>query len=289
MDKDTRLYASLLVVSTILPLISLLLNKCQLTSGFSIWIGVIMVLIFVPLILMGVYMAVTGKGQSLISGYNMMSKDQRSLFKGQELAKAVGWVVLIICVPILIGMIAMFFFTDYITMFISIVLGLILVVLMLIYMNTGGRYLKDPNVKPRSSLSKRSKIGICVVVAIITIVSICGIYMLTQYGSVNASLNDESLHVDAPMLDENIAYTDIDYVELTEDLDLGYRASGFAGAHVLSGLFHNDLYGDYHLGVYKSVDIYIVVHHGGNVLVFNCDSAEDTAVFYAELYYKISE
>ncbi len=287
MDKDTRLYASLLAVSTILPLISLLLNKGNLTSGLSIWIGVIMVLIFVPLILMGVYMAVTGKGQSLISGYNMMSKDQRSLFKGKELAKAVGWVVLIICVPILIGMIAMFFFVDYITMFLSIVLGLILIVVMLIYMNTGGRYLKDPNVKPRSSISKKGKIGICVAVVIIAIVSICGIYMLTQYGSVNASLDEDSLHVDAPMLDENISYTDIDYIELTEDLDLGYRASGFAGSHVLSGLYHNDLYGDYHLGVYKSVNIYIVVHHGGDVLVFNCDSTEDTAAFYVELFNKV--
>lgn len=288
MDKEKRLFVLLLIVSTISPLVLMLTRMGSLTSGYSIWIGFLMIAIFVPIIALGVYMAFTGKGQSLISGYNMMSKENRACFDGRALAKATGWVLLIICIPVLIGMVAIFFFDDLLTLLFSTALAIILAVVLLVYMNTGGRYLKDPTVRPKSSLSKRGKIVICVVVAAIAVVSIVGIYALTQSGSVDAELGDDELHVSAPMLDENISYDDIGYVELKQNLDLGYRASGFAGSHVLSGLFHNDLYGDYHLGAYKSVDLYIVVHYNNEVLVFNQDSVADTTSFYEDLLIKLA-
>ena len=104
-------------------------------------------------------------------------------------------------------------------------------------------------------------------------------------GHVNASLESDHLHVDAPMVNENIRYTDITVsdVELRENLDYGSRRAGYAGFDFLSGSFQNSEFGKYTLAVYSNVPKCIVVHHGGSVLVFNLGSNAETESFYVDL------
>lgn len=65
-------------------------------------------------------------------------------------------------------------------------------------------------------------------------------FILWVGGSVSADLEDRELEVSAPFVDEEIAYQDINKVELRNDVDYGSRRSGYAGNNVLSGNFKND-------------------------------------------------
>ena len=107
-------------------------------------------------------------------------------------------------------------------------------------------------------------------------------------GNVNVSVDDEGFHVDAPLVNENISYSDIVSMEIREDMDLGDRTNGFGGNRVFSGKFHNDEFEYYTLACYHHVKKYIVVElTGGKMLVLNQDSAEKTILLYDELSEKL--
>jgi len=106
-------------------------------------------------------------------------------------------------------------------------------------------------------------------------------------GSVNASVDDERLHVDAPLVDENISYGNIVSIEIRDDMEFGTRYNGFGGSKILSGGFKNSEFDKYTLACYKNVKKFIVVEHTeGKILVFNQDSVEKTLLLYDELFEK---
>lgn len=136
--------------------------------------------------------------------------------------------------------------------------------------------------------SRRVKGARLTAVIAITLVAVAAIVIVAfGAGHVNASLDDSTLHVDAVMVNENIAYTDISLVELRDDVSYGSRAMGYGGMDYLSGTFKNDEFGRYTLAVHSNNAKCIVVHHSGGVLVFNLGDDAATASFYTDLLAKL--
>ena len=143
---------------------------------------------------------------------------------------------------------------------------------------SGSEMFEGP-VQPKS----RRKLVVAVAAVGVIAAVVILIFALTGMGHVNAALETDHLHVDAIMVNENIAYTDIDNAELRENLDYGSRIGGFGGSEYLSGKFRNAEFGTYRLAVHKDVSECIVVHHHGGVLVFNLGSNAATEAFLTDL------
>ena len=133
---------------------------------------------------------------------------------------------------------------------------------------------------PSRGITKKK---VALVVGAITVVSVIAILAILMCGHVDVSMDDQYLHVDATMVNEDIAYADIDSAEFRENMDYGMRRAGYAGMGILSGSFENSEFGKYTLAVHKSSENCIVVHHHGTETVFNCPTDADTQAFYADL------
>ena len=122
-------------------------------------------------------------------------------------------------------------------------------------------------------------------VGIVSIVAAIAVFfVLFSAGHVVATLDDDSLCVDAVMMHEDVLYTDITLTELRENMDYGERRAGYGGMGYLSGKFSNSEFGPYLLAVHSDVSKAIVVTYGpGDHLVFNLASNEETESFYADL------
>ena len=120
--------------------------------------------------------------------------------------------------------------------------------------------------------------GTIVAIAVIAIVA------LFAAAHVNASLEGDHLHVDAVMVNENIAYTDITLAEEASGIDYGHRVAGYSSFDYMSGRFRNSDFGNYTLAVHSNVSKCIVVHHHTDrILVFNLGSDAETSAFLTEL------
>ena len=138
----------------------------------------------------------------------------------------------------------------------------------------------DRTVSSHGFSKKHFVIVIGIIIAAVAVI----IATLFMSGHVDASMDDDSLRVDAFMVDEDIAYTDISSVELREDMDYGSRVAGFAAGDYLSGRFRNSEFGNYLLAVHSDVTKCIVVHRtAGKTVVFNLGSNAATESFFTEL------
>ena len=135
---------------------------------------------------------------------------------------------------------------------------------------------------------KVNRLIILSIVAFIAIVLAVSIGIVCFAGHVDATLNDDNLHVTALFVDETIQYTDITSVELRENFDHGNRRAGFNGRGYESGRYENAEFGPYLLAVHKDVNRTIIVTYGsGQHIAFNLGSNDDTSAFYTELNSRI--
>jgi hypothetical protein len=128
-----------------------------------------------------------------------------------------------------------------------------------------------------------------VLTAVITIGTVAGVIVLFNTGSVNISMDDDGLRINAPMTNVFIAYDDIDSdsVEYREEFNAGMRMNGFGGSNVSSGKFRNAEFGDYTLARNNGVSAFIIIHAEGRVVVFNQNSVAGTLELYNELMTRI--
>lgn len=125
-------------------------------------------------------------------------------------------------------------------------------------------------------------IGFLAVVLALTAVMLVVLFFFV--GHADASLDDDSLHIDATMVHKDILYTDISSVELREGMDYGSRISGFSNISVSTGTYRNSKFGNYTLSLNTDTSKAIVVHlKAGSVVVFNVRGNDATDLFYADL------
>ena len=146
-----------------------------------------------------------------------------------------------------------------------------------------------PGIEEKMKHDRRvNRMIILSIVAFIAIVLTVSIGIVCFAGHVDATLNDDNLHVTALFVDETVQYTDITSVELRENFDYGNRRAGFNGMGYESGRYENAEFGSYLLAVHKDVNRTIVVTYGsGQHIAFNLGSNDDTSAFYTELNSRI--
>ena len=133
---------------------------------------------------------------------------------------------------------------------------------------------------------RRTMAAICVVAIAVILMFVA--WMMT-IGNISATLDDDSLSIDATLMHEDVDYGDITYVEIRTDMDYGDRIGGLGNSKVLTGNFRNDEFGKYRLAVWKDVNGCIVVHTTGKTVVFNLGSMDATRAIYEDLMERIDD
>ena len=136
--------------------------------------------------------------------------------------------------------------------------------------------------------SKRRLIIVCSISAVAAIALVVGIVFSMTMGSVNITLTDSDVEIDASLKSEiSIPYSDITYIELRDDVDYGHRVIGISNSKILVGDFDNDEFGRYTPAVYKGVSKSIVIHTTDETYVVNLSDNGSTEELYQDLMTKI--
>jgi len=259
-----------------------------------IWYVFLTLILLVPLILAGLYMMFTGKGDWAVSGYNTAPKKIRDLYKAEELSKITGVMLALFCGLMLIAMIAVIMPNGVLICLSLLVGGTVVLVYATVRINKDKSYLKDPN-GPLPQMTKEEKKNMKVIIAVLLAISltITGVTVgvVLFMGDVDVDVREDSFRVDAPSAKKTVEYTEIDLdpfgeplIELRFEFDRGSKESGFNSPKINSGKYHNDEFGDYILATYAKVNAYIVVsYNGGHCIVFNGKTVENTEDLYDEL------
>ena len=290
MERDTKVLVLALAVGLLLPTAPIALMVATGSDAIDIIIQAVLLFSLLPLLGVSIYMWATGKGASLIAGYNTSPRAVREQYDTDKLARFVGKLMFFIMVPMTLAMESIFLLDFEWPFFTLLAISLAIIVVGLVYMNTGGRFLKEGAVDPKLLITEEDKkknrqmlYGLLALMIIIGVALAIIFLFVVPGGDVTAELLDEGLKVDAPMVSELIPYEDIESIELREDLETGRRVAGFAGDNIRSGNYRNEEFGRYTLASYNAVPMYIVVYHSGEVLAFNLETVESTKEVYDQL------
>ena len=101
--------------------------------------------------------------------------------------------------------------------------------------------------------------------------------------SVKMAFGNDTIAISSKDYNMNIKYADVLSLELVEDPDLGSVADGKNRPELQSGLWKNDIWGEYHLVFTPNATNCIVAHlQDGQTYVFNYNTNEATAECYRE-------
>lgn len=92
------------------------------------------------LMLLGSYM-LQGKGEFLIAGYNTMSKEEQAKYDGPAMARFIGKLLMVLACCMIVWIFGILAGKNWV-FYIGIAMFLSFVGVALLYMNTGGRFLK---------------------------------------------------------------------------------------------------------------------------------------------------
>lgn len=290
MERDTKILIVALAVGLLMPTALIALMLAMGSDVIDVVINGILLFSMLPIMAMGVYMWATGRGASLVAGYNTSPRSVQEQYDAEKMVRFVGKLVFFGSIPMLLAMESIFILSEMWVFWALLAVSMAIFIGGAAYMNTGGRFLKEGAVDPRLLITDEDKksnrqmlYGLLAISGIVTVVIVIIVLLVAPGGSVDAELLDEGLHVDAPMVNELVRYEDIGSVELRDDLKTGRRVGGFGGDNVRSGNFQNDEFGRYTLASYNDVPLHIVVYHSDEVLAFNLETVEATQAMYDQL------
>ena len=118
---------------------------------------------------------------------------------------------------------------------------------------------------------------------IVLIVVVAVLTMCQSATAVKVAYSDELMAISSKDYRMNIEYADVLSLELVENPELGSVADGKNRPELQSGLWKNDIWGEYHLVFNPNATNCIVAHlQDGQTYVFNYNTNEATAECYRE-------
>ncbi len=294
MERDTKILLLAVGISLMVPTALTALLLASSIDIIDVVVHAILLFSMVPIIGLSAYMWATGKGASLIAGYNTSPRAVQEQYDSEKMARFVGKLVFFSMIPMLLALESIFILNYSWPFWVLLAASMAIIVAGIVYMNTGGRFLKEGAMDPKLLITEEDKksnrqmtYGLLAITGIVTVVIVIILLLVAPAGSVTASLEEEGLKVEAPMVNDLILYEDIASIELRDDLDTGRRVGGFGGENVRSGNFQNEEFGRYVLASYNAVPLHIVVHHSGGVLAFNLETEESTRQMFDQLQAKL--
>ena len=294
MERDTKILLLAVGISLMVPTALTALLLASSVDIIDVVVHAILLFSMVPIIGLSAYMWATGKGASLIAGYNTSPRAVQEQYDSEKMARFAGKLVFFSMIPMLLALESIFILNYSWPFWVLLAASMAIIVVGIVYMNTGGRFLKEGAMDPKLLITEEDKksnrqmtYGLLAITGIVTVVIVIILLLVAPAGSVTASLEEEGLKVEAPMVNDLILYEDIASIELRDDLDTGRRVGGFGGENVRSGNFQNEEFGRYVLASYNAVPLHIVVHHSGGVLAFNLETEESTRQMFDQLQAKL--
>ena len=124
---------------------------------------------------------------------------------------------------------------------------------------------------------------VSLIVTVVVLVLVAALFIFGSASGIRAELTDDALHVKGPMFEETVSLSDIDALELQQDVAYGSRTWGADFVSLKTGNFQNAAFGAYRCAVYAKPQSCIVVQHSGVTLVFNLKTDEATQAFFQQL------
>lgn len=274
------------IVPTIVMGISYLMTNMDIWGIFTS--AVILYTMF-PLIIMGIYMWVSGSGHRWINGpdWTKMSENTRV-----QASRTVGIWIAISTFVLAIGMAVMFHYMGKslaigMGAFVISLIGFMALIFYPIVKVSRKSFEEEWRYKTSTGPSKGKAIAAVLIfsIAIIPIGLVSA--ELGGNGEITVTLNDDDFSVKGPMFDHTFAYNEVDSIELDPKFDKGKRISGYGTSTIKSGNFRNDELGDYKLASYAKIMPCIVIIVDGEYYAFNQSSDKLTEDLYDKLMERI--
>lgn len=134
---------------------------------------------------------------------------------------------------------------------------------------------------------KQKKLMLILLAVAVALIAVSVVaYLFT--GDVTCTFTDTSLQVTNSYISGvELAYEDMDSVELRQSFDYGVRGYGFGSARLAMGVYQNDEFEAYTLYAYKGCESVVLIRSGKKVLVLNGKTAAETQSLYDTLLAKI--
>jgi len=248
--------------------------------------------ISIPIVILAIFL-LSGRGASLISGYNMISADKRATYDEKALCRSVGTLLLVIVAILLLFPLAIYLQATWL-LFLATILSIVIPIGYAIYANTGNRFRNPaaPNATPGAanifvgfkSLSRGKKLA--VFIAIILSVQLCiGIGLMFYRGEMNPVVRFHSDRIQiSAMYGLDVDFTNIADVSLINSsmsqLGTGSRTDGYGG-RALKGHFSSSESGSRLLFVDPSSSPTIRIERvrGADIYISYSDSAKTIATY----------
>ena len=263
------------------------------TIAFTVTLSVV---VFLPLLIMAIVL-LSGRGGSLIAGYNTMSNEKKAIYDEKAMCRATGGflLALIFCLGLLY--VGIYSAAVWLTIAAAVFL-VVLIVGFLIYANTGKRFLKEKNAAPVVIERTKPRAAKAIIIAVIAISAIVlvGVAALLIFGSSEPDvlILDNGIQIKA-MYGRTVEYAEIANISLIEqsmgEIGLVRRTNGFGGfGQALKGNFRSDSLGELLLFVQSDIapTIWIECFNARDVYISFRDS-EATKVLYNELIMAYNE
>ena len=230
----------------------------------------------------------SGRGASLIAGYNTLSAAQRASHDEKALCRFVGWLLIAICASMGLVWAGIHFNISWV-MLVGVALMIALPIAGAIYANTGGRFLKD-GAQPQDAagsrkMSRRSLVLVCVISAVVLVG--VGALFIAGEREPRVEINQDSIRIQA-MYGLEVDLANIRGITLLElsmrEIGPGRRTNGYNGG-ALRGHFTTGLL---FVRPDSSPTIRIERERGPNIYI-SLRGSEATRVLYSELAAALNE
>ena len=273
--RSVETYLAVLVITTMTALICIRLNISDISE---IIFPLIVLVVCFPVIIVGLYMWITGRGKKLFFGmdWSQIPEDET-----ERTISYLGFWLMICGIIFMIGMSLLFvnLWASVIIVFVSLAIYVI-------------RAFKPIFRTIEKPLPRMSTIGAFITIMLVASMSVVPTTYLLIDGEhstehVTVTFFDDNFSVRGPLYYYVFSYDDVEGAILKGGMEIGVHKSGYDGRLIYSGSFYSNELGNYSMTAFKSVDHYVVYKVHGNTYVFNQDSVENTTKAYDELSSRI--
>ena len=241
---------------------------------FLLWIGLAALFVLIG---WGVHIK---KWYFLISGYNMMSKEEQAKVNVEPLAKSLAIMSYIIAVLLLLMGITIHFELWTLSM---VVTGL-MIVIPFYFVFKGQKYYNDSSASGTNKKTKKISLIITVVTLVFVAIILYFSMQPTKY-----KVSDSELSISG-MYGGDYTWDSIESIQMLEELPaIGARTNGSAVGSKLKGNFKFKDGDSVVLFVDKSVPPFIRLEVDGKVIIFNDTTEQNTKALFEAIQKQINE
>ena len=275
MDSVLRNY----VLGTLLAIIIVMVYLVLTTKDFiDSLMAIVVTLGIYPLVIVGLYMFLEGKGHRTINGVDWSSMNDR---ERQNMVSYLGRFMIVSMIVLSLAL--AFVLGSFIVSIVLIVCSVVIVLIPIAKQETG----MQTAFVSRGTTTKVAAF-LCVTVLCVVpplVISSLGISSET----ITLEFGEDGLQIYAPMADNYFDYDKIEELEIDMEFDKGSRIAGYGTPTISSGKFSNDVFGRYVLASYTQVQPCAFFKYEGQYYAFNQADDDLTVAAFEKLKGLVNE